>query len=260
MEEHAISGFNLGESEEAKVEVEDTENLAHDERHETKDGAFKTLDENHFLSKLTSGKVVSERTGKVLQKDPVEISDQSPTDEPLAKKSKMDETVKALKDQGKRKKTAKEPEESAHKAGDMKALNPLTEQHWKENQRNALPAREGPKVKKADHKTDLKTVNTTKICNPEIDNPKQNKDNAKDIGKYAASCKIDFDLWQVNSDTILYNGNRNRDTYGNTYGNAHGNAQGNAYRNAYGNAYGNAYKSETPTETTKERKRLRRPG
>ena len=31
MEEHGISGFNLGESEEAKVEVEDTENLAHDE-------------------------------------------------------------------------------------------------------------------------------------------------------------------------------------------------------------------------------------
>ena len=83
----------------------------------------------------------------MLQKDPVEISDQSPTDKPLAKKSKMDETVKATKDQGKGKKPAKEPEKLVHKVGDMKAFNPLTEQHRKENQRNALPVREGRKVK-----------------------------------------------------------------------------------------------------------------
>ena len=32
---------------------------------------------------------------------------------------------------------------------------------------------------------------------PEIDNPEYNPDDAKDIGKYAESCKIGFDLWQV---------------------------------------------------------------
>ena len=51
----------------------------------------------HFLSNFTSGKVVSERTVKVLQKNPVELSDQSLTDKPLAKKSKTDETVTAFK-------------------------------------------------------------------------------------------------------------------------------------------------------------------
>ena len=45
----------------------------------------------------------------MLQKDPVEISYQSLTDEPLAKKSKTDETVQAFKNQDKGKKTAKEP-------------------------------------------------------------------------------------------------------------------------------------------------------
>ena len=32
---------------------------------------------------------------------------------------------------------------------------------------------------------------------PEIENPEYNPDDAKDIGKYAESCKIGFDLWQV---------------------------------------------------------------
>lgn len=181
----------------------------------------------HFLFNFTSGKVVSERAVKVLQKDPaerslyreedlillnpseeqideqknamdarrtkakadrkaakaakkasssvaaddafkkpslpVETSDQSLTDEPLAKKSKTDETVKAFKDQGKGKKSVKEPEESVYKVGDMKAFNPFAEQYRKEKAHDALPVREGPKVKKADHKADLKTVNTTKI-------------------------------------------------------------------------------------------------
>ena len=62
-EEHATSGFDLGKSEEAQIEVEehamssfdpgesegpkDTKNLAHNERHKTEDGAFKTLDKNN---------------------------------------------------------------------------------------------------------------------------------------------------------------------------------------------------------------------
>merc|ERR1712032_1789769 len=40
---------------------------------------------------------------------------------------------------------------------------------------------------------------------PEIDNPEYNPDDAKDIGKYAESCKIGFDLWQVKSGTIFDN-------------------------------------------------------
>ena len=39
-------------------------------------------------------------------------------------------------------------------------------------------------------------------------------DTSKDIGKYAENCKIDFNLWQVKSDTIPYTGNRNGKTYG----------------------------------------------
>merc|ERR1719376_420636 len=40
---------------------------------------------------------------------------------------------------------------------------------------------------------------------PGIDNPEYNADDAKDIGKYAESCKIGFDLWQVKSGTIFDN-------------------------------------------------------
>jgi len=40
---------------------------------------------------------------------------------------------------------------------------------------------------------------------PEIANPEYNPDDAKDIGKYAESCKIGFDLWQVKSGTIFDN-------------------------------------------------------
>jgi len=40
---------------------------------------------------------------------------------------------------------------------------------------------------------------------PEIENPEYNPDDAKDIGKYAESCKIGFDLWQVKSGTIFDN-------------------------------------------------------
>ena len=36
--EHAMSGFDLNESEEPKVEVEDTENRAHEERYGIEDG------------------------------------------------------------------------------------------------------------------------------------------------------------------------------------------------------------------------------
>ena len=46
-----------------------------------------------------------------------------------------------------------------------------------------------------------------KPTNPEINNPEHNEDNAKYIGKYPENCKIDFDLWQVKSDTIPYTGN-----------------------------------------------------
>jgi hypothetical protein len=181
----------------------------------------------HFYFHLSTGKVVSERAIKVLQKDPEELShymtedlillnpvdeeideqevkmlarrakakaerkaakvakktsssvgaddafkkpslpmensDQSLTDEPLAKKAKTDDTAKAFKDQGKGKKSKKEPEESVYRMGDIKAFNPFAEQYQKEQKADALPAREGPKVKKADHKADLKKVNTTSI-------------------------------------------------------------------------------------------------
>merc|ERR1719247_780593 len=40
---------------------------------------------------------------------------------------------------------------------------------------------------------------------PMIDNPEYKADDAKDIGKYAESCKIGFDLWQVKSGTIFDN-------------------------------------------------------
>merc|ERR1712055_59591 len=39
----------------------------------------------------------------------------------------------------------------------------------------------------------------------QIDNPEYNPDDAKDIGKYAESCKIGFDLWQVKSGTVFDN-------------------------------------------------------
>ena len=42
-----MSGFDLGESEEPKVEVEDTESLAQDERHEIEDVVSEALDENY---------------------------------------------------------------------------------------------------------------------------------------------------------------------------------------------------------------------
>ena len=45
--EHAMSGFDLGESEEPKVEVEDTENLTNDEKKEIEDGVCEALDENY---------------------------------------------------------------------------------------------------------------------------------------------------------------------------------------------------------------------
>merc|ERR1719466_72005 len=40
---------------------------------------------------------------------------------------------------------------------------------------------------------------------PEIDNPEYSEDDAKGIAKYAESCKIGFDLWQVKSGTIFDN-------------------------------------------------------
>jgi len=45
--EHAMSGFDLGESEEPKVEVEDTDSLPLDERKEIEDGVSEALDENY---------------------------------------------------------------------------------------------------------------------------------------------------------------------------------------------------------------------
>jgi len=47
--EHAMSGFDLGESEEPKVEVEDTENLTNDEKKEIEDGVCEALDENYDM-------------------------------------------------------------------------------------------------------------------------------------------------------------------------------------------------------------------
>ena len=73
--------------------------------------------------------------------------DQSLTDEPLAKKSKTDGDISAaFKDQGKGKKSKKEPEES--RAGSKgKVFNPFAAMKAKEVKQDARPEREGPKVR-----------------------------------------------------------------------------------------------------------------
>ena len=48
---HAMSGFNLNVFDEPKVEVEDTNNLAHDKRLEIEDGISETLDKNYNTQK-----------------------------------------------------------------------------------------------------------------------------------------------------------------------------------------------------------------
>ena len=47
----------------------------------------------------------------------------------------------------------------------------------------------------------------TPPANPpaEVDNPEDNEDNAKNIGKYAENCKIDYNLRQLNSGTTFDN-------------------------------------------------------
>merc|ERR1712088_319667 len=102
-------------------------------------------------SQLTSGgssSVAPEKDGfkrPGLPGDAQEVSsDQSLTEEPLAKKKKTEDDVKAFKDQGKGKKSKKEGEEK---------------------EQDATPAREGPKVKKADCRADgdLKAINKSSI-------------------------------------------------------------------------------------------------
>jgi len=91
-------------------------------------------------------------------------SDQSLTEEPLAKKKKTDDETKAFKDQGKGKKSKKEVGEEK-KEKEKKVFNPLAEQRRKEKEQDAAPLREGPKVKKADCRADgdLKKINTSSI-------------------------------------------------------------------------------------------------
>merc|ERR1712210_168786 len=81
------------------------------------------------------------------------------TEEPLAKKKMTEDDVKAFKDQGEEKK--KEESSSVPK----KVFNPLAEQRRKEKEQDATPAREGPKVKKADCRADgdLKAINKSSI-------------------------------------------------------------------------------------------------
>jgi len=181
-----------------------------------------------FVFSYSSGKVVSERAVKVLQKDPNEAErfkdddlillnpseeeideqtqrmvarrarmkaekkaakaakknvssesfkvpetqsfndDQSLTDEPLSKKMKTVDTsdagVKVFKDQGKGKKSKKSPEEVEEEPS-KKVFNPFAVQARKEKEEDALPIREGPKVKKADCKADLKALNSTTVQN-----------------------------------------------------------------------------------------------
>jgi hypothetical protein len=88
------------------------------------------------------------------------LPDQSITDEPLAKKAK---TSKAFKDQGKGKKSKKEPEESVYRVGDMKVFNPFAEQARKEKEHDALPERDLANVKNSVNKADLSSVTTTSI-------------------------------------------------------------------------------------------------
>ena len=92
-------------------------------------------------------------------------SDQSLTEEPLVKKKKTDDDIKAFKDQGKGKKSKKEEEEKDSSSASKKVFNPLAEQRRKEKEQDALPVREGPKVKKADCRADgdLKALKQTSI-------------------------------------------------------------------------------------------------
>ena len=124
-------------------------------------------------SQLTSGgssSVAPEKDGfkrPGLPGDAQEVSsDQSLTEEPLAKKKKTEDEVKAFKDQGKGKKSKKEGEEKRDSSSaPKKVFNPLAEQRRKEKEQDALPAREGPKVKKADCRADgdLKALNKSSV-------------------------------------------------------------------------------------------------
>ena len=124
-------------------------------------------------SQLTSGgssSVAPEKDGfkrPGLPGDAQEVSsDQSLTEEPLAKKKKTEDEVKAFKDQGKGKKSKKEGEEKQDSSSaPKKVFNPLAEQRRKEKEQDALPAREGPKVKKADCRADgdLKALNKSSV-------------------------------------------------------------------------------------------------
>jgi len=82
-------------------------------------------------------------------------SDQSLTDEPLPKKMK----TKEFKDEGRKgKKSKKEPEESE---GEKKVFNPFAQLAAKEKAEDALPRREGPRVKRADcQASELKAVHS----------------------------------------------------------------------------------------------------
>ena len=76
--------------------------------------------------------------------------------------------MKAFKDQGKGKKSKKEGEEKKKEESSSvpkKVFNPLAEQRRKEKEQDAMPAREGPKVKKADCRADgdLKAINKSSI-------------------------------------------------------------------------------------------------
>merc|ERR1712212_1411877 len=65
-------------------------------------------------------------------------SDQSLTEEPLAKKKKTEDETKAFKDQGKGKKSKKEVGEEK-KEKEKKVFNPLAEQRRKEKEQDAAP-------------------------------------------------------------------------------------------------------------------------
>lgn len=92
-------------------------------------------------------------------------SDQSLTDEPLAKYGAEESSASGettFKDQGKGKKSKRALEESED-GSNKKVFNPFAALARKEKEQDALPVREGPKVKKADCKADLKSVNTSSV-------------------------------------------------------------------------------------------------
>ena len=97
--------------------------------------------------KSSKGEAVKETVFKMPLAPGSVCDDQSLADEPLAKKSKKDgEMSSAFKDQGKGKKSKKEPEENPAESKN-KVFNPFAAMAAKEKEEDARPEREGPKVR-----------------------------------------------------------------------------------------------------------------